>query len=154
MTPESCQRYLADPEAHAGHLQECSACRALFAELDSSGLPEGVRAKTIKIETLPLAPWEGSSHRAWPLAVGGALAVLAIASGLFLAAGMSPLAGVAQAVASSVPSADALLSLVHLLSGAVQHAPAKLQIGIGLTFLAVNILLVVLLKRAPRGIDV
>lgn len=154
MTPEACARYLEDPEAHSAHLEECAKCRALAAGLDNSQPLDDERARAIHIETLPLAPWEGSSHRAWPIAIGGALAVLSVASGLFLIAGVSPLDGVVHAVASSVPSLDALLTLFHFASGAVQHAPAKLQIGIGLSFLAVNALFILLLRRAPRGIDV
>jgi hypothetical protein len=154
MTPEACVRYLEDPEGHSEHLDECAKCRALIAGLDDFERPEDGPAGAIHIDALPLAPWEGSSHRAWPIAVGGALAVLSVASGLFLLAGVSPFDGVAHAVASSVPSLDALLTLFHLVSGAVQHAPAKLQIGIGLSFIAVNALFILLLRRAPRGIDV
>ncbi|HYM61428.1 MAG TPA: hypothetical protein VEZ11_11100 [Thermoanaerobaculia bacterium] len=151
MTTDACVRYLEDPEAHPGHLEECAKCRALIAGLDNSAPPD---ARAVHIDALPLAPWEGSSHRAWPIVLGGALAVLSVASGLFLLAGVSPFDGVARAVASSVPSLDAVMTLLRLVSGAVQHAPAKLQIGIGLSFIAVNGLFILLLRRAPRGIDV
>ena len=79
MKTDSCQRYLEDPEGNASHLDTCTECRAFFAELEAplTGQPP------LQIRDLPLAPWEGASHRPWPVIASGALAVLAMAAALF-----------------------------------------------------------------------
>jgi hypothetical protein len=76
----ACDHYLEDPEANAEHLRECESCRALFGGLEQ----RPVELRPIAHRELPLAPWEGAAHRAWPLVVGGALAVLALALSLFV----------------------------------------------------------------------
>jgi hypothetical protein len=52
------------------------------------------------------------------------------------------------------PNLDLIVSTVRLLGDGLQHAPAGLQIGIGICFLVVNTVFVLLLRRAPKGIDV
>src|SRR6266852_6186796 len=84
---EACQRYAEDPEGNAAHLSECRACREMYALLE-----EPVDSQPVRVEALPLAAWEGARYRSWPLVIGGALAVAAIALGLCAAAGISPLA--------------------------------------------------------------
>ncbi|HKO58623.1 MAG TPA: hypothetical protein VJ276_22340, partial [Thermoanaerobaculia bacterium] len=128
MKSESCQRYLEDPEANASHPETCAEC-AFFAEIGAD-----VARRPVKIETLPLAPWEGARHRSWPLVLGGALAVLAIAAAVFSAAGMTPM----QVLRRLLPNLDLIMSTVRLLGDGVQHAPAGLQIAIGVSFLVVN----------------
>src|SRR5689334_2731121 len=91
---DACQRYLEDPEANAGHLTECEDCRALF---DTLGL--AVDERPLSVGALPLAPWEGASHRSWPLVAGG-VAVIAIAVLLCIALGVSPVALVQRPLAS------------------------------------------------------
>ena len=44
--------------------------------------------------------------------------------------------------------------LLRYVGDGFQHAPATLQIGVAISFLLVNTLLFVLLRRAPKGIDV
>src|SRR5215470_6396266 len=82
---DACQRYLEDPEANAGHLAECRECRALFDTLGIS-----VDERPVSVGTLPLAPWEGATYRAWPLVAGG-VALIAIAVMLCIVLGVSPL---------------------------------------------------------------
>jgi hypothetical protein len=144
-TSERCRLYLEDPEAHAAHLQECAECRALFEEMS-----ERVGHRPVTVDALPLAPWEGASHRSWPLVVGGALTVFAITGALFAAAGPSAI----QAVRSSLPSLDIVMSIFRLAGGAVQNAPTTWQIGIAISFVIVNAIFLALLRRAPKGIDV
>jgi len=145
MKTDSCQRYLEDPEGNASHLDTCAECRAFFAELEApvTGQPP------LQIRELPLAPWEGASHRPWPLIVGGALAVLAMAVALFALSGASP----AAALRRMIPSMDLIASVVRLGGDAVQHAPTGLQIAIVVSFLVVNTVFFLLLRRAPKGID-
>ena len=80
---DACQRYAEDPEGNATHLAECAKCREIYATVES---------QPVRLETLPIAPWEGAGYRSWPLVIGGALALAAVALGLCAAAGISPLA--------------------------------------------------------------
>lgn len=148
MKSDACRQYLEDPELHAGHLAECSECRALFSDLDSAPPHQ-----PLGVGELPLAPWEGAGYRAWPLVIGGALTVIVIAAGLFSAGGTSP-AGMLRAVSAGMPSLDVVFSAFRLIAGALQNAPRTWQIGIGLSFIVVNGLFFALLRRTPRGLDV
>lgn len=148
-TPD-CERYLEDPDAHAAHLDSCADCRALFGELD---VDVPVRAVAVDAAKLPLAPWEGASHRSWPLVIGVLLAVLTMAFALFLVAGESPASGVARSILSAIPQFGVLVRVFHLTGDAIPNAPTVWQIGIAVAFLVVNTLLFLLLRRAPRGID-
>lgn len=149
MTP--CEQYMENPEAHREHLAECPFCRALEEELDAAieAAPMHVNA-----EALPLAPWEGASHRTWPLVAAGAAAVLILAFVLFLAAGISPLRGITEAVVSNVPSLAFLLNLSELAGGALHNAPPAWHIAVAVSFVVINTVLVLLLRRAPKGADV
>lgn len=149
MKSESCERYLADPEANAAHLAECEECAALFGKVDLPFEPA-----PIKVDALPLAPWEGASHRAWPLVIGGALALFTIAAGLFAAAGMAPVKGVAMGIVSGIPPFDILQGLLQHAGTAAQNAPTGWQIAVAVMFVVVNSLLVLLLRKAPKGVDV
>lgn len=148
MKTAGCQRYLEDPEGNASHLDTCADCRAFFAELEAP-LPAAAERPTITVDELPLAPWEGASHRPWPLILGGAVAVLALAAALFVASGVSPVVVLRRLV----PSFDLITTIVRMGSDAVQHAPAGLQIGLAVSFLVVNTIFFLLLRRAPKGID-
>lgn len=145
MTQDACQRYLEDPEANAGHLETCAECRAVDAALAA----KAVDAAPISLDSLPLAPWEGSSHRAWPLVLGAAAAVIIIAFALCDLAGISPL----HVAESSLTSMEARRGLLRNATEWLRAAPAAWQAAFGLAFIVVNALLVVLLRRAPRGID-
>ena len=146
MKTDSCQRYLEEPERNASHLDTCAECRAFFAELEAP-----VTGQTpLQIRDLPLAPWEGASHRPWPLIAGGALAVLATAVALFAVSGASP----AMVLRRLVPSMDLITSIIRLGGDAVQHAPTGLQIALVVSFFVVNTVFFLLLRRAPKGIDV
>ena len=139
MNPDSCQRYLEDPEANAAHLAQCEKCRALVETLDerleASGL--GPRASE-----LPLASWEGASYRSWPLVIGGALLVGVLAAVLLAVAGTSPLS-----VIGTVPSPSVIMSTL-------QHVGASAPVLVCVLFVLVNAIFIALLRRAPRGIDV
>ena len=145
MNRDLCQRYLEDPEANAAHLASCAECRAVEEQLSAK-----VRNQRVRVDALPLAPWEDSAHRSWPLVTGGLLAVVAIAAALFGIAGVSPLLMLRDAL----PSFDILTSVVRFAGGAIQNAPTGWQIGIAISFVAVNALLIALLRRSPKGLDV
>jgi hypothetical protein len=145
----NCDDYLQDPETHAAHLESCAICRAMFEELDTE-LP--IQHRPINVEALPLATWEGASHRTWPLVAAGLLSVLVLAIVLFMASGTSPLGGIAKALVSAVPSLDLMVNLSQLAGGALHNAPAMWHVAIGVSFVLINTVLFLLLRRSPKGV--
>lgn len=143
MTP--CEEYLQDPEAHAEHVVACEACRALGEELD---VAIDVQHRPLNLDALPLAPWEGASHRTWPLVAAGLASVLILAVALCYAAGVASLSGIANAVMAAIPPVQPLVRALQLTGSAI-GGPIVLVL-----FLAINTILFLLLRRAPRGIDV
>ena len=144
MSP-ACDHYLEDPEANADHLRECESCRTLFGGLEEPA----VEVRPLPPRELPMAPWEGAAHRAWPLVVGGALAVLALALALFVTAGVSSASGIVEAITSSLPPLGAVMTIFSSMA----KISGSGQFAIFVAFIAVNALLVLLLARSPRGID-
>lgn len=144
MNDERCQRYMEDPEGNASHLAECAECRSVVAALAAP-----VAHRPVVVEALPLAPWEGASHRAWPLVLGGALAVLAITIVVCAVAGLSPL----RVIETPLRSMSVARTTIDAAAAAIRRASTMAQIGFGFLFIAVNTVLVLLLRRAPRGID-
>jgi len=146
MTQDACQRYLEDPEANGAHLVVCAKCRAEAAALAAKA---NVKPLSMDVNALPLAPWEGSSHRPWPLVLTLSVIVVAIALALCDAAGMSPL----HVAEGSLASMEAIRGLLNSAASSLRQAPIGFQVAFGVAFLIVNALLIVLLRRAPRGID-
>ncbi|HJQ37871.1 MAG TPA: hypothetical protein VKB93_12105 [Thermoanaerobaculia bacterium] len=141
----TCDDYLQDPEANAAHLETCDACRALAFELDDE---IDVQPRPLKLDALPLAPWEGASHRTWPLVFVGLAAAFILAVVLFFAAGVSSLSGITTAMMSSIPPVKPVVRVLQLTGHAI-GVPV-----VAVLFLAINSLLFILLRRAPKGIDV
>jgi hypothetical protein len=136
---DPCHRYAEDPEANAAHLRECAKCRGIYGQLDAP-----IQSQAVRLDALPLAPWEGAGYRSWPLVIGGALALLAIAFGL------CALAGISLAAAIRAGARLDWRALLEIANGAVRPLG---PIGFAVLFVVVNLLLVVLLRRSPRGID-
>ena len=134
-----CQRYAENPEANLAHLRDCLACRELYALLDAR-----VESRAVNVDGLPMAGWEGAGYRSWPLVIGGALALLTIAFSLCMIAGISFF---------SAMSAGARFDWRGTLAMADEAVRPLGPIGFAAAFLVVNTLLVLLLRRAPRGID-
>lgn len=137
----TCEEYLQDPDANAAHLESCENCRALEEEL---GLHFEVQPRPLRVDALPLASWEGASHRTWPLVGAGVVAALTLAIVLSAYAGISPM----TVVSSSMPSLDALLTFLQLTGRAI-GGPL-----VAVLFVAINTILFLLLRRAPKGVDV
>lgn len=137
----TCDEYLQDTEANAAHLESCARCRALEEEL---ALPVEIEHRPLNVDALPMASWEGASHRTWPLVAAGLVASLTLALVLSAAADVSPV----DAVASSLPSVEALLTFLQLTGRSI-GAPL-----VGLLFVAINTILFLLLRRSPKGVDV
>jgi anti-sigma factor RsiW len=145
----TCDDYLQDPEANAAHLETCEACSALTFELDRELDGEiDVQPRPIHVDALPLAPWEGASHRTWPLVIVGLSAAFILAVVLFYAAGVSSLSGITTAMMTSVPPVKPVVRVLQLTGHAI-----GLPI-VAVLFVAINSILFLLLRRAPRGIDV
>lgn len=136
---DACQRYAEDPEANAAHLRECAKCRDLYGTVD---------ARPLRIDALPLAPWEGAAYRSWPLVIGVALTLFAVAFALCTAAGISLITAVRNGMSAAV-----VRGYVTAGADALRAASLLWQIAFGFGFILVNTLLVLLLRRAPRGID-
>jgi len=141
---DRCRRFLEDPEANSAHLAECAECRTLFDQLNTP-----VADAAVDVMTMPLAPWEGASYRAWPLVLTGAVTILVIALALCAAVGISPL----RALTIGLNSGAAARASILAAADAVRSASMLWQVGFGALFVLVNTALVLLLRRAPRGID-
>lgn len=139
----NCDQYLEDPETHASHAQSCETCGALDEALNADDAIE-VQPRPVRVDALPMAAWEGASHRTWPLVVAGAVSVLILAVVLWVATGLSPLA----TVTASVPPLSAILKMLQL-TGRALGGPF-----VAVLFVVINSLLFLLLRRAPKGIDV
>jgi len=136
---EDCLRFAEDPEAHAAHLNACETCRAAYGTIETHA---------VAVDALPLAPWEGASYRAWPLVLGGALGVLAIALALCASAGISPIAAVVAGM-----SGGPIRAWIAVATETLRGASPMWQVAYGVAFIAINTIFVLLLRRAPRGID-
>lgn len=145
MSYDDCQRFLDDPEANEEHLQGCESCRALVDTLGDS--PE---ARPLSVGVLPMASWEGATHRSWPLLIAAAIAIGAAALGLIVMIGTTP----SELFRGRVPTADVLMSLVTMAGGAVQNAPRVWQVVIVIAFVVINAIFAMLLRRSPKGLDV
>lgn len=137
----TCEEYLEDPEANAAHLETCAECRALEEDF---AVPIEIQHRPIRVNALPLASWEGASHRTWPLVGAGVVSALALAIVLSAYAGISPM----TVVTSSMPSFEALLTFLDLTRRAI-GGPL-----VAVLFVVINTILYFLLRRAPKGVDV
>lgn len=149
----TCEDYLQDPDANASHLATCAACRAIAQQLDAD-VGDAVDVAPLSIDALPLAGWEGASHRTWPLVAAGLASVLILAVVLFLAAGTSPLTGIASALTSGVTSFEAVSNFFRLFGRGLHGAPPAVHITVAVLFVIINTILFLLLRRAPKGLDV
>jgi hypothetical protein len=140
-----CERYIDDPGANATHLETCAECRAL------EQLNDAVEHRPIAVDTrsLPLAAWEGATHRPWPLVLGAALAVVAIALALCAMSGMSP----SRIVDVAMGSINSMRAVITFGAQSLRDASAAARAGFVALVVVVNALLFALLRRAPRGID-
>ena len=109
-----------------------------------SDLNVDVASRPMQLDALPLAPWEGASHRTWPLVGAGLVAALTLLIVVSAAAGVSPV----DAVQASLPSVQALLTFLQLTGRAI-GGPL-----VAVLFVVINTLLFLLLRRAPKGVDV
>jgi hypothetical protein len=113
-----------------------------------------IEAEPITIDSLPVAAWEGAGERSWFLVAFGALLVIGGACIFFLVAGISPVRGIAAAIGTVLPTLEIVQALTFRVGSALQHVPGPWQIAVGIAFIVINGILLALLRRAPKGIDV
>lgn len=160
MTDTRCEAFLQDPERFASHPEECADCRKLVGELDQ--LDRSLAAERLDAPSdesaiahaLPLAAWEGARFRSWPVAAVSAVAILAAAAGVFATLGISPLAGVLNSIFGQLTHSVGYVEATRHVAGMLQGAPVTFHVGVAVAFVAVNVLFFLLLRRAPKGIDV
>lgn len=156
----TCDDVRNDPAALPEHAVTCAACAAYLRDLDSfdarlrAAIPElAPSAAAPHAEQLPVAPWEGATHRPWQLAFAALALFLAAATVLFIAAGHSPASGIAAAIEAADLSPQGALSLVTTIGDVVRHAPVVIHLLIALLFVTANVILLALLRRPTRGYD-
>lgn len=154
-----CDLFMEDPERHAAHGESCADCRAFLdemkrfeAKLADVKVIERPLASSIQ-NRLPLAPWEGAAHRAWLPVLVVLLAVTATAIGLMMAAGVSPLEWMRGTVTSSAAIARGGMTLLQSAPKIFGGLSPAFRATIVVVFVLVNLLLVALLRRAPKGYD-
>lgn len=150
MTTVDCDEYLADPEAHPGHLETCEACRKAAEAIDAATV-EARRA--VVPQELPLAAWEGARQRSWATAIAIAAGVALLGGLAFLAIGVSPLEGFLAAVTSGLPG-EGSAKLVGAIPNFLAGASRATHVAIFVAFVIVNAVFVLLLRKRTRGYDV
>ena len=138
----TCEEYLNDPEANAAHLESCEVCRVLESDDLADAIP--VQPRPMNLDALPMAAWEGASHRTWPLVAAGIVSTVTLMIVLSAYAGISPV----DAMSTQLPSLTALLTFLQLTGRAI-GGPL-----VAVLFVVINTILFVLLRRAPKGVDV
>jgi hypothetical protein len=157
MNKTPCELYAEDPAAHEGHLRDCAHCQTLARELETldrelASIPFDANIH-VDVESLPLAPWEGARYRSWPLVLAGAVTVLLLAMAGFLMSGVPPLQGMRNLVPHTSELGVTFGFLDHIATF-LQRLPMKAHIWIGASFVVVNAIFLLLLRRAPKGVDV
>ena len=155
-----CELFMQDPEAHAAHAETCADCRS-FAE-DMHRLESKLGQASLQSEplladrvasSLPVASWEGASHRAWPTVIAAAVAIIALAFAVSMMAGVSLVNEIVVAVRGWISGTGAVMTLLRSVPKFADRIPAGIRITIIVLFVAVNALLVALLRRSPKGYD-
>lgn len=160
MTRPECDAFLEDPERQAGHPDTCESCRVLSRDLDridavlGDGGMNSISGSGLTVEELPLAPWEGANDRAWALVILSGALLLFGAAAFFMLSGISPLRGFAETASQMVFPRINLVALGTAWARTLGRAPAGIHLILGVCFIAVNVLLVYLLRRQPKGIHV
>jgi hypothetical protein len=156
-----CEAYRRQPEEHASHLEQCEECQQLVeASEEAVGrignlqvVPPPAFAQSVATR-LPVAPWEGASHRSWGLTLAAFGLVVLLATTAFLAAGISPLHGLHAAIRDALLPGLNPIQIIQSFAAIISTAPGSFHLTVGILFVLVNVLLVFLLRRPPRGYDV
>ena len=161
MKNPECERWEDEPESFPLHPASCATCAAREAELARIELaieqtaPEPAGSlSAILTERLPVAPWEGAHARSWVM-VFVSSALFAVAAGAaFAMLGLSPLEGFGEALRGVAQQGKAIFVATESMGAFVRSAPRGFHIMVAVGVVLVNVLLVVMLRRGPRGYDV
>jgi hypothetical protein len=161
MKNPECERWQDEPESFPLHPVNCAECAAREAELARIDLaieqtapePAGSLA-AILTERLPVAPWEGAQARSWVAVLVSIFLFTAAAAAAFVMLGISPLAGFGEAFRGAAQQGKAIFAATESMGEFVRRAPVGFHIIVGVGVLLVNVLLVAMLRRGPRGYDV
>lgn len=158
MTPD-CELFMEDPERHAAHGESCADCRRFADEMrqfeskvSQAALPERSIAPDVS-SRLPVAPWEGASHRAWVPVLVALITVIGLAAGLMLYAGVSPVEWMRDTVSSSVAVGRGGVTMLRSAPQIFGDLSPAFRATIIIGFLVINALLIALLRRSLKGYD-
>lgn len=160
MKNPECERWEDEPESFPLHPASCAMCAAREAELARIELaieqtaPEPAGSLTILTERLPVAPWEGAHARSWATVFVSIALFTAAAAAAFAMLGFSPLEGFGEALRGVAQQGKAIFVATESMGAFVRSAPVAFHIMVAVGVVLVNVLLVVMLRRGPRGYDV
>lgn len=155
---EKCLETYDDPEQMSLHLQTCEVCASnevAFAALEDS-LKQQVTPDLVGgglMERLPVAPWEGAGYRSW-IVVAAVATIISIALLILSTLSEVSIVTAASAGMDAIPGLDVLGSLATALGELTGMAGVEFHSGVVLGFVLFNTLLLLLLRRKPRGYDV
>ena len=161
MNQSDCTKFLEQPDAYPDHLEECERCHDKAGQLEklddqlrsASSIELGESVADGLMEHLPVASWEGASHRAWVLVLGGAGVMVLLVAIAFSFLGVSPVEGFWSAVSQTTVPRKSLIDVSESLVALIQRAPARFHLLIAVSFVVVNAVFFFLLRRSPRGYD-
>lgn len=161
MKNPECERWEDEPESLPLHPASCATCAAREAELARIELaleqtaPESAGSlAAILTEQLPVAPWEGAHARSWMTVFVSIALFAAAAVAAFAMLGFSPLEGFGEALRGVAQQGKAIFAATESMDAFVRSAPVAFHIMIAVGVVLVNVLLIALLRRGPRGYDV
>lgn len=154
---DTCQREFVDPDEMGRHLAECEVCRSkeeAFARAEQSVAPPA-RSDRLHEEVmtrLPVAPWEGARHRAWSVVLVAAALILVALFAISSMAGLSSVDAMGAGL-DAIPTLDVITTFAGALGELTGTADSSFHVAVGLGFILFNTLLLLLLRRRPRGYD-
>ena len=155
MTDPNCKAWMEDPEGQKAHLASCASCAAEAAGLEASALSEDAPSLAETLEPrLPVAPWEGARHRSWGFLAAVLLVLVIGTAGLFFLLGVTFSEGMGAVVNEVGAPRSAIVVLAGAAGDLIRSASPTVLLILVVAVIAVNALLIYLLRRGPRGYDV
>lgn len=154
---DTCQKKIDDPDEMARHIEECETCarrETAFVEIEqslSSGDGDASLSRGI-LDKLPVAPWEGARHRSWVMVAIVGISIVALLVIAATIAGVSPAAAVSAGM-GTIPGIDIISTFARTLGEITGSGDTRFHTGVVIGFIVINSLLLLLLRRRPRGID-
>ena len=155
-----CEQFMEDPEKYAAHAADCPECAAFLEEMqrvdaklaELSVPPRGDLSSRVGAK-LPVAPWEGATHRAWRPVVMVVTVIAALAVVFSIASGSSLWSETLGLLKVWMTGIGGGLSLLKTTPQMLAHTSMGVRITIVVLFVGINALFVAMLRRAPKGYD-